>query len=108
MPLSSPGHPLSYPNDLSCSWTVCGSNRRITIAIIEFQTEKGYDFLTIGNGKETTPESKVATLSGTIKIRRVTTMTADAWLQMTSDSSGSAGGFLLKLNHVANIEGKFG
>ena len=79
----------------------------MTVAVIEFETEKGYDFLNIGSGTEATAESKLASLSGIVKIRRITTLVADAWLQMTSDSSGRATGFVLELGQVVDIEGKY-
>ena len=109
VPFSSPGYPTAaYPNDLACLWIVSGtSGRRITIVIIDFQLEDGYDFLTIGNGQEATAESKMAVLSGFVKIRRVTSAAGNAWLQMTSDSSGRAAGFLFQLSQqITDVEGK--
>ena len=108
-------HIKRVPIRLLCRLDVASSRARgtkqaqwehgLTIAIIDFELENGYDILTIGNGKEATAGSKMVVLSGFVKLRRIIIMASDAWLQMTSDSSGSATGFLFNVEQVTDIEG---
>ena len=68
--------------------------------------EDGYDFLTIGNGKEATAESKMVALSGRVNVRVIRTTDENAWIQIVTDRSGSASGFDLLIGQVAaNSEG---
>ncbi len=106
---TSPGYPTGYRDELICLWTVIGlESRYIVISIFEFEMERGYDFLTIGNGRDSTSSaSVVARLTGRIKLRTITSSHLTMWIQVTTDRTGGGTGFNLELSLARNILGKF-
>ena len=50
--LSSPGYPNNYENNLNCLWTITAPwGFYVTIQIYDMDTETGYDFLYIVEGR---------------------------------------------------------
>ena len=105
--LTSPGYPSGYRNDLNCLWTVFGrQSRHIVVNILDFQMETGFDFLTIGNGHDSTSSgSVIARLSGKIKLQTLTSNRIDMWIQIAADRTGTGKGFNLELLLTKNVEG---
>ncbi|XP_072018523.1 CUB and sushi domain-containing protein 3-like [Amphiura filiformis] len=103
--LTSPGYPFGYRDDLICLWTVYGrESRYIVIAILDFQMERGYDFLTIGNGEDSTSRASiVAKLTGDIKLRTISSSRLSMWLQVAADRTGTGKGFNIEISLAKNI-----
>ena len=109
VPLSSPRFPSNYPNDLLCEWTVTatGSRSRITIRIIDFDLEDGYDFLTMGNGAVSSDADAtvIVALTGLAKARTVTSEGQNMWINMATDRTGVAMGFLIDIRQIDEVQG---
>ncbi len=107
--LTSPGFPLKYRNDLICLWTIIGREDSFTVlSIVEFQLERGYDFLTIGIGAYASSGSGdvIARLTGLVKLRTITSPETTMWIQIATDRTGIGNGFHIELGLTNNRRGK--
>ena len=69
--------------------------------------ERGYDYLTIGNGEHTSSrENVIARLTGTLKIRTLTLEKTTMWLQIVTDRTGTEIGFQLRLELASSTNGE--
>ena len=99
--LTSPGYPLQYPSDLDCHWVVVANDGMVIVARIKFfDLERSFDFLTVGDG----PESglhEIASLTGSVKIRALTSSTSSMWMALTTDKTGQMSGYRLELDQIS-------
>ncbi len=101
--LTSSGYPSNYPNDLQCNWLVNSENYGLILNILDFDLERGYDYLTIGIGDNpSNVASRVASLTGLVKLKAVTFLDGHLWMELNTDSTGSRIGFVIQL--IQNIE----
>ena len=116
VPLTSPGYPVHYRNDLVCEWTVSATGTRIITATIEnFDMEEGFDFLILGNGERSSGSGSSVSGSGSgvivrltghgSKVRVVTSGEPNMWIKVATDRTGIATGFLIHVSQVADAVG---
>ena len=109
--LTSPAYPMNYRDELNCQWLILiaeGAIPHILIAIIDFEMERGYDFVIIGEGEDPSDAStRIARLTGTIKLRRMTSQGAELWIQVVSDRTGTRRGFHFRIQHTYDITGLY-
>ena len=93
-----------YNNDALCVYTIVTSqNDPILVRILFFDTEEGYDFLLIGEGDNPADwDSMLAKLTGKSKLRTLLSSKSQLWLTFTTDSSGTATGYEVEINVIAN------
>ena len=93
-----------YNNDVLCVYTIVTSqNDPILVRILFFDTEEGYDFLLIGEGDNPADwDSMLAKLTGKSKLRTLLSSKSQLWLTFTTDSSGTATGYEVEINVIAN------
>ena len=96
--LTSTGYPNYYPHDLNCNWIIDADGLGIIVNIVNFDLERGYDFLTIGTGEvETDHTSRVASLTGVVKLKVLYFDDGILWMRFQTDSTGSSTGFMIQL-----------
>ncbi|XP_072039665.1 lutropin-choriogonadotropic hormone receptor-like [Amphiura filiformis] len=68
--------------------------------------EDGYDFVTFGNGEESSEEDAdvIVRLTGEAKLRTVTSSGSFMWINVASDRTGLAKGFLLHISQVNDVQ----
>ena len=105
--LTSPLFPAQYPTNYDCSWifTANVNMSSIVINVLEFNVERGYDFLTIGYGRNTSSGSEVARLTGSSVIRMIVISGSAVWLRFVSDYTGVNYGYMLYIT-ATNDDGK--
>ncbi|XP_072022253.1 uncharacterized protein [Amphiura filiformis] len=93
--LTSANYPGNYLTDLLCSYLVESvEGTPIVIDIMDFDLERNYDFLIIGDGEDPSDaESTIATLTGMVKIRRIVSLEHQIWIKFVSDRTGTRRGF---------------
>ncbi|XP_072033306.1 CUB and sushi domain-containing protein 3-like [Amphiura filiformis] len=103
----SPNYPQPYPSNLRCLWVIIAQDiPRIMVRIQTFSLERGYDFLTIGEGDYSSQsDSVIARLTGKIKLQVLVSSQDKMWMQMVTDSSGVDAGFQLRLENIENTTG---
>ncbi len=108
-PFVSPSYPQNYPSNLRCIWIIIAEDvPRILVEIESFSLERGYDFLTIGEGDYSSQSNSVlARLTGKIKLQKFVTSEDKMWMQMVTDSSGVDSGFMMIFRNIDNTTGKF-
>ncbi|XP_072041404.1 uncharacterized protein [Amphiura filiformis] len=63
--ITSPGYPAPYPDYQHCEWYISfPENMYVLLRFEVFETENGYDIVTVGDGLEISPETAVLYLSG--------------------------------------------
>ncbi|XP_072017018.1 uncharacterized protein [Amphiura filiformis] len=100
--LTSLGYPNPYPPDLDCQWVISADNDEILIVarVKNFELEKGYDFLTIGNGPVARMDA-IAELTGVVpNVRAITSSTSSMWFALKTDSTGNKLGYRLELEQI--------
>ena len=105
--LPSPNHPLNYPNDLICLWSVsCINGRRISASIATgFNLEDGYDFLSFGDGEQADVETIIAKLTGLSRVKTLTSAGESMWILMSTDRTGTNMGFVVDLRQISEFAG---
>ena len=106
--MASPAYPDNYRNDLVCEWTVSSTGTsRITARIIDFEMEDGFDFLTFGNGEESSDDTAniIVRLTGITKIRSVTSSGSQMWINVATDRTGTERGFLIHIKQTTDVQG---
>ncbi|XP_072039208.1 membrane frizzled-related protein-like [Amphiura filiformis] len=100
--LKSPGYPGPYKNNLLCSWVVKADYNLIVLLIItEFHTERGFDFVNVGNGEDSSNlGSLIASLTGNIKLRTLTSNVESMWINIITDDTGASSGFNIQLEQI--------
>ena len=70
----------------------------IIVNILDFDVERGYEFLTIGTGEVATDHaSRVASFTGVVKLKVLHFDDGILWMRFQTDSTGSSSGFMMQL-----------
>ncbi|KAL6038977.1 hypothetical protein STEG23_010066, partial [Scotinomys teguina] len=94
--ITSPNFPIQYDNNAHCVWVITALNpaKVIKLAFEEFDLERGYDTLTVGDGGQDGDQKTVLyILTGTSVPDLIVSTHHQMWLLFQSDSSGSSLGF---------------
>ena len=67
----------------------------IRVDILDFELERGYDFMIVGNGDESTDKNSRITdkLTGKIKLKRLVSSGSKLWIEFHTDRTGLSRGF---------------
>ena len=98
-----------YRNDLICSWTVIATDdTKVLLEVIDLGMEDGYDFLMIGNGLDPGESLSVITsLTGSVKIRTLTSSGHGMWLTIATDGTTTGRGFHINMRRIQHTQGRF-
>uniref|UniRef100_A0A8C4QEE5 CUB and Sushi multiple domains 3 n=1 Tax=Eptatretus burgeri TaxID=7764 RepID=A0A8C4QEE5_EPTBU len=102
--LTSPNFPVQYDSDTHCVWTISAENHNqvIQISFEQFELERDFDTLTIGNGADAgDATSIITTLSGTNIPDLVVSVASDMWLELHTDESINSMGFKLTYQEIS-------
>ncbi|XP_072017031.1 uncharacterized protein [Amphiura filiformis] len=101
--LTSPGYPNPYPPRLDCTWIIFADKKSYETLIIarvkQFELEKGFDFLTVGNG-DVAGENEIVELTGVLKVRTITSSMSSMWFALKTDNTGNQLGYRLELEQI--------
>ncbi|XP_030839736.1 tolloid-like protein 1 [Strongylocentrotus purpuratus] len=105
--LTSPNFPRSYDSDTDILWKVIAPlGERVMVTFSAFNTESGYDFVTIYEGRTNDFEEAVerSKLSGSSVPDNITSIGSYVWLRFTSagelQSCASCSGFMAMIGTV--------
>ncbi len=102
--LTSPGFPSLYRNDLICRWIVTAIDAIediIWVKFITFDLERGYDFLQIGDGDDSSDESSlIGSFTGRLKLHVLSSNEFQLWIVIVTDSSGISQGFHIEVTSM--------
>ncbi|XP_070564554.1 cubilin-like [Ptychodera flava] len=98
--VESPNYPNDYDNDLLCEWTFeTEGGKRIRVDVLDFKTEKRYDYLDFGDGLDLYDgDSKFRRLDGNEKAHVFTTVTNELWMKFVTDHRKTYRGFSIELS----------
>ncbi|XP_072033907.1 membrane frizzled-related protein-like [Amphiura filiformis] len=101
---TSPLYPANYPSNLNCKWTFIATETMvILVQIHEFGLERGFDFLTVGDG-DVLGENVIGRLTGNIKLKSFTSAKENLWMELTTDKTGNWLGFRLLFSEIKPVE----
>ncbi|XP_072022536.1 uncharacterized protein [Amphiura filiformis] len=101
---TSPLYPANYPSNLNCKWTFIATETMvILVQVHEFGLERGFDFLTVGNG-DVPGENVIGRLTGDIKLKSFTSAKENLWMELTTDKTGNWLGFRLLFSEIKPVE----
>ncbi|MED6268268.1 CUB and sushi domain-containing protein 2 [Characodon lateralis] len=93
--ITSPNYPVQYDNNANCTWiiTATDTSKVIKLTFEDFDLERGYDTLTVGDGELVGDQKTIFhVLSGTTTPDLVVSTSHQMWLNFkTDDTSGSLG-----------------
>uniref|UniRef100_A0AAZ3QFV8 CUB and Sushi multiple domains 2 n=1 Tax=Oncorhynchus tshawytscha TaxID=74940 RepID=A0AAZ3QFV8_ONCTS len=93
--ITSPNYPVQYDNNANCTWVIIATDttKVIKVTFEDFDLERGYDTLTVGDGAAVGDQKTVFhVLSGTTTPDLVVSTSHQMWLNFkTDDTSGSQG-----------------
>uniref|UniRef100_A0A8K9V7L3 CUB and Sushi multiple domains 2 n=1 Tax=Oncorhynchus mykiss TaxID=8022 RepID=A0A8K9V7L3_ONCMY len=93
--ITSPNYPVQYDNNANCTWVIIATDttKVIKVTFEDFDLERGYDTLTVGDGAVVGDQKTVFhVLSGTTTPDLVVSTSHQMWLNFkTDDTSGSQG-----------------
>ncbi|XP_023131571.2 CUB and sushi domain-containing protein 1 [Amphiprion ocellaris] len=93
--ITSPNYPVQYDNNANCTWviTATDTSKVIKLTFEDFDLERGYDTLTVGDGEVVGDQKTIFhVLSGTTTPDLVVSTSHQMWLNFkTDDTSGSLG-----------------
>uniref|UniRef100_A0A6Q2X998 CUB and Sushi multiple domains 2 n=1 Tax=Esox lucius TaxID=8010 RepID=A0A6Q2X998_ESOLU len=93
--ITSPNYPVQYDNNANCTWviTAADTTKVIKLTFEDFDLERGYDTLTVGDGAMVGDQKTVFhVLSGSTTPDLVVSTSHQMWLNFkTDDTSGSLG-----------------
>uniref|UniRef100_A0A8D3BTG4 CUB and sushi domain-containing protein 1-like n=1 Tax=Scophthalmus maximus TaxID=52904 RepID=A0A8D3BTG4_SCOMX len=93
--ITSPNYPVQYENNAHCVWviTAMDSGQVIKLSFEEFDLERGYDTLTVGDGGKIGDTRRVLyVLTGSSVPDLIVSLSNQMWLHLQSDDTiGSAG-----------------
>ena len=101
--LTSPGFPALYPDNLDCHWVVVAAddNYVVVARVLFFHLEKGFDYLTIGDGGDVEDKSSaIASLTGSLKVSALASSISNMWMALTTDSTGHLEGYRFELEQM--------
>ncbi|XP_043915904.1 CUB and sushi domain-containing protein 1-like [Protopterus annectens] len=94
--ITSPNFPVQYDNNAHCVWiiTATSSYKVIKITFEEFDLERGYDTLTVGDGGQPgDPKTVLHVLTGTTVPDLIVSTNHQMWLIFQTDGTSSSLGF---------------
>nr|XP_033812744.1 CUB and sushi domain-containing protein 2 [Geotrypetes seraphini] len=94
--ITSPNFPVQYDNNAHCVWVITALNpaKVIKLSFEEFDLERGYDMLTIGEGGQAGEQKTVLyTLTGTSVPDLIVSTNHQMWLLFQTDSTSGSQGF---------------
>ncbi|XP_029427966.1 CUB and sushi domain-containing protein 2 isoform X2 [Rhinatrema bivittatum] len=94
--ITSPNFPVQYDNNAHCVWVITALNpaKVIKLSLEEFDLERGYDTLTIGEGGQAGDQKTVLyVLTGTSVPDLIVSNNHQMWLLFHTDSTSSSQGF---------------
>ncbi|XP_039595033.1 CUB and sushi domain-containing protein 1-like [Polypterus senegalus] len=94
--ITSPNYPVQYENNAHCVWVVTAADPQkvIMLAFEEFDLERGYDTLTVGDGgKIGDARTVLYVLTGSSVPDLIVSMSNQMWLHLQSDDSIGSQGF---------------
>ncbi|XP_070564553.1 cubilin-like [Ptychodera flava] len=102
----SPNYPSHYDNDLNCLWSISApEGRRILITIVDFETEVGFDWVTMGTGHNSTNTKSVFKyLSGSVDLLPFDANSNKMWMTFTADYSGTRRGFNITFQELKSLD----
>ncbi|XP_029281787.1 LOW QUALITY PROTEIN: CUB and sushi domain-containing protein 1-like [Cottoperca gobio] len=93
--ITSPNYPVQYENNAHCVWVISAmdSGKVIKLSFEEFDMERGYDTLTVGDGGKIGDTRRVLyVLTGSSVPDLIVSLSNQMWLHLQSDDTiGSAG-----------------
>uniref|UniRef100_I3JDH1 CUB and Sushi multiple domains 1 n=1 Tax=Oreochromis niloticus TaxID=8128 RepID=I3JDH1_ORENI len=93
--ITSPNYPVQYENNAHCVWviTAMDADKVIKLSFEEFDLERGYDTLTVGDGGKIGDTRRVLyVLTGSSVPDLIVSLSNQMWLHLQSDDTiGSAG-----------------
>uniref|UniRef100_A0A3B3V1G1 CUB and Sushi multiple domains 2 n=1 Tax=Poecilia latipinna TaxID=48699 RepID=A0A3B3V1G1_9TELE len=93
--ITSPNYPVQYDNNANCTWIITATDTSkvvIKLTFEDFDLERGYDTLTVGDGELVGDQKTIFHLSGTTTPDLVVSTSHQMWLNFkTDDTSGSLG-----------------
>ncbi|XP_032436521.1 CUB and sushi domain-containing protein 2 [Xiphophorus hellerii] len=93
--ITSPNYPVQYDNNANCTWIITATDmsKVIKLTFEDFDLERGYDTLTVGDGELVGDQKTIFhVLSGTTTPDLVVSTSHQMWLNFkTDDTSGSLG-----------------
>ncbi|XP_062981165.1 CUB and sushi domain-containing protein 1 [Elgaria multicarinata webbii] len=94
--ITSPNYPVQYEDNAHCVWviTTLDPEKVIKLAFEEFELERGYDTLTVGDaGKVGDTRTVLYVLTGSSVPDLIVSMSNQMWLHLQSDDSIGSPGF---------------
>ncbi|XP_074185389.1 CUB and sushi domain-containing protein 1 isoform X1 [Rhinolophus sinicus] len=94
--ITSPNYPVQYEDNAQCVWVITSSDpdKVIKLAFEEFELERGYDTLTVGDaGKVGDTRTVLYVLTGSSVPDLIVSMSNQMWLHLQSDDSIASPGF---------------
>ncbi|XP_058522650.1 CUB and sushi domain-containing protein 1 [Ochotona princeps] len=94
--ITSPNYPVQYEDNAHCVWviTTTDPDKVIKLAFEEFELERGYDTLTVGDGGRVgDTRSVLYVLTGSSVPDLIVSMSNQMWLHLQSDDSIGSPGF---------------
>ncbi|XP_077988231.1 CUB and sushi domain-containing protein 1-like [Glandiceps talaboti] len=100
--ISSPNYPADYPRRSACKWTIyaSSSSRMLQISWVDFCTETGFDYISIGNGDAIGENTMIGRHSGCQIPQDFTSNSDSIWLVFETDHSSHHRGFRLIVNDI--------
>ncbi|KAM9605609.1 CUB and sushi domain-containing protein 2-like [Morphnus guianensis] len=94
--ITSPNYPVQYDNNAYCVWVITALNpaKVIKLTFEEFELERGYDTLTVGDGGQVGDQKTVLyVLTGTTVPDLIVSTHHQMWLLFQTDSVSNLLGF---------------
>ncbi|XP_036106445.1 CUB and sushi domain-containing protein 1 [Molossus molossus] len=94
--ITSPNYPVQYEDNAHCVWviTTTDPDKVIKLAFEEFELERGYDTLTVGDsGRVGDTRTVLYVLTGSSVPDLIVSMSDQMWLHLQSDDSIASPGF---------------
>ncbi|XP_025933967.1 CUB and sushi domain-containing protein 1 [Apteryx rowi] len=94
--ITSPNYPVQYEDNAHCVWVITTTDpeKVIKLAFEEFELERGYDTLTVGDaGKVGDTRTVLYVLTGSSVPDLIVSMSNQMWLHLQSDDSIGSPGF---------------
>ncbi|XP_035256647.1 CUB and sushi domain-containing protein 1a isoform X1 [Anguilla anguilla] len=94
--ITSPNYPVQYENNAHCVWVITAADpaKVIKLSFEEFDLERGYDTLTVGDGGKIGDTRRVLyVLTGSSVPDLIVSMSNQMWLHLQSDDTIGSQGF---------------
>ncbi|XP_051775015.1 CUB and sushi domain-containing protein 1 [Erpetoichthys calabaricus] len=101
--ITSPNFPVQYDNNAHCTWVITASNpsKVIKLTFEEFDLERGYDTLTVGDGGQVGDQKSVFhVLTGTNTPDLIVSTSHQMWLLFKTDETSGSLGFKVSYEEI--------